>query len=461
MASWRDGFKEPETLKATLEFLSAIRTNMLLRNDVCDIFMEMINEYNHTPDPSRIGSFHDLLDLATELRARIIGQKNSFTYGAYGALHSFRAKSHVCDGTAGSCSSRIRRNSDLNGACRLSIYKYATRIADILVKILPKFYFTLLAVFIRIRDETKWLAQKCNEKSGVLYQWFTGSEKAHSHVGCPYADVDKLPRGFNPSDMQSEDPAYRIKDVIFELIEDYGCLRTLIRMLKTSKYSAVALLDNYSVCTFEEDCNKCMCVARKARVIKRATNTANDRSTKLRVNRRVPRVRGRESAYDGSIITKAIPKEKADEQAATSRDVTKASGTELPSAGAETNSRSRRSLKSESLACPVTTTVHLADSGPKAQAITSPSGNQAEVQKTGPGYPNSDIMYFNSPSYSSQSGYRGDYLQDVRVGSEGNTGSNSTLCGAAAGCLLVGCVGFGAAYVFNIGGFGTMVNSLF
>ncbi|GIX62811.1 PII-type proteinase precursor [Babesia caballi] len=458
MTEWWN-IQEPRTLKAALEFLSAIRTNMLLRNDICDIFMEMINEYNHTPDPSRIGSFHDLLDLATELRARIIGVQ-SFDYGDYAAFHRFRAKSLVCDGTACSCSSRIRGNSNLNGACRLSIYEYANRIAVMLVKILPKLYFTLLAVYIRIKDETKWLPQRCNEKSGVLYRWFTESYNLHQSSGCTYLDVNQYSRGFNPSDMQSNDPTYRIKDVIFELIEDYGCLRTLIRMLKTSKYSAVASLDNYSVCTLEEDCNKCKCVTRNARVTKRVKPTSTNHRTVSGSNRRVPRVRGRESAYDGSITTEANPKEKAGEQGATNGTRSNAPGTVSTVAGSEAQSRSRRSLTSGYSAGPVTPTVPPADSGPNTQAITSSSPSLADVPQTGSGHPSNGIMYFTGPSYS-QSSYSGDYLQETSVAPQSNPNSNSTACGAAAGLLAVGCVGFGAAYVFDIGGFGTMVNGMF
>ncbi|GIX62819.1 DUF87 domain-containing protein [Babesia caballi] len=453
MTEWWN-IQEPKTLKAALELLTAIRTNMDLRNQICSVLMEMINEDNHTPDPSRIGSFHDLLDLATELRTRIIGVQN-FDYGVYKSLKTCRKILHVCKKSSDTC-----RN--VGNRCFANFYHCADAIADILVVILPKLYFTLLALLAKLNDDDKWLAQQCSYSYGVLHKWLTDKDDLHvSAKGCPYSKVDKLHCGYVTADIKTNDPGYKFKNVIFELVEDYGCLRILIITMKNGRYGSYVSSSELLSRNLEQDCNKCKCRTPKADVRKPVKPSTKGQRLASYSNGRVPRVSGRPIPNE-TIVTYAIdPSKSAGNRGAASGENTNATGTASTADGNDVNRRSRRSVSSNAPVTPVTTTVPPSDSGPKAQAITSPSGNQADVQKTGPGYPNSDVMYFNNPSYSSQSGYSGGYWQAVRVGSECNTGSNSTLCGAAAGILAVGCVGVGAAYVFDIGGFGSMVNSMF
>ncbi|GIX65966.1 cell division protein FtsK [Babesia caballi] len=450
-----ENIQEPKTLKETLELLTVIRTNMDLRNQICSILIEMINEDNHTPDPSRIGSFHDLLDLATELRTRIIGVQN-FDYGVYKSLKTCRKNLHVCKKSSDAC-----RN--VGNRCFANFYHCADAIADILVVILPKLYFTLLAFLAKLNDDDKWLAQQCSNSYGVLHKWLTDKDDLHLvSKDCPYYKVDKLRRGYVTADIKTNDPGYKFKNVIFELVENYGCLRILIITMKNGRYGSYVSSSEMLSRNLEQDCNKCKCRPPKATVKARVKPITKGQRLASYSNGRVPRIKGRESKNDALIITEAIPKKKADEQATTNGTRSNAPGTVSTVAGSESQSRSRRSLTSEFSAGPVTPTVPPSDSGPNTQAITSPSPSLADVPQTGSGHPKNGVMYFSSPS-SSYSSHTNPTFLETRIHEvrSGDSGSNSAACGAAAGLLAVGCVGVGAAYVFDIGGFGTMVNGMF
>ncbi|GIX62821.1 alpha/beta hydrolase [Babesia caballi] len=433
MTEWWN-IQEPKTLKAALELLTAIRTSQDLRNEVCHLFSTYINGHCNPNDAHERHPVHKLLDRVTELRARIIG-KESFKYGEYDAFRKSLKSLHACGRKLDACENG-------GSACSLNIFGCAESVVDILVKILPKLYITLVGLLAKLWYRKKWLSQACNDKNGVLHQWFVQSYELHQSDKCPYSTVEKLPCGFGEADMQSEDRGHRIKGTVFELVDDYGSLRTLIVMMKNSKYAKLLPKSDLFNGTLEEICFKCTCVPR-------ATKIHEPKLTNSRVKGAAVMTRGgrsRRSAEQKPPVPASVRSEPASNQdvAATAVVTTVETAPETTAPGSKTIHAVGKTM-----------TGTRTDMNP--ELITD-----VMSRSDGSGPTNNGIMFLHSGNESYQS--KGPYdstIYNVIAPPQSNTGSNSAACGAAAGLLAVGCVGVGAAYVFDIGGFGSMVNSMF
>ncbi|GIX66245.1 uncharacterized protein BcabD6B2_56810 [Babesia caballi] len=433
MADLWNLIKKPENFKAMLEFLTVLRTTLELRNATCHVLMKKINQGNKVRDPSRIGAFHEFLDIVTELRARLIGQQGSFDYGAYKNLQSARKKLHVCR-------DQNSFSRDCGGLCTLNIDECAEAIADIIIPILPELYITLISVWIKLIRDNRCLSKNCNDSSGVLYRWLINNEALHTVSACPYFNVSKSHPGFNHAEIQSKDPTYKIKEVIEKLVGYSGCLRTLILMMKRNKYEILPDAE-FSIETLQDDFYKCMCIPVQSTGGEDANSVTQRRSAR-RINSSFPRTRSRRNASTrGPNANKSV------------------------TAGTVTT-ESRKPPQASSNTTDVQADVAVTAPGNHDSVSSSAVLNTQSAGTSSPvmGYRNqNDVLhmwYHKNSSHSNTLDYN-YYMQDSFAGINSKRGSSCAASGAAVGCLLVGCVGVGAAYGFNIGGFGTMVNSLF
>ncbi|GIX66183.1 halomucin, putative [Babesia caballi] len=452
MADWWDVIPQPTTLKATFELLTAIRTDMVLRNTICSILLKEINKNGSIVDKSKIGSFHELLNNVTELRQRILGG-NQIGYGDYETLHKCCTKTHYCDGTARACSNKILKHGDSSGACFLNIRECATRIVEVLINILPKLYVTLIAVLTKLWHDGSWRTVFCNHKDGRLYKMFTSSGNIHSYEKCPYFSVKQLPFGFRVGDMQSKDPGYTITDVIEKLVGDSGCLRTLIQMMKNSQSSTVSLSNYPSIGTIDNVGTWSECKCPDAKPSKTTTPIIKPL---IRPRRSVPRP------------TVKRPRQKI--HRTTSDKIQSTKETKNQTKPVNTDPSVAKAPDTRSVASDITTR-------PSTIATTLPNDNAAANvtnRDTANEFPFMN-PYYVTGSYQ-KNNYKWDYdsrtsmyseapsqptIYNITAAQSTQSNSNCAASGVAAGCLLVGCVGVGAAYGFNLGGFGTMVNSLF
>ncbi|GIX66194.1 phage tail protein [Babesia caballi] len=423
MDCWWDCIKAPDTLKATLEFLTATRTTLELRNEICHQLMKMISEKECGHNSSRICAINELFDCATELRARIIGQNASTEYGAYKDLHHCCLKLHVCNGTyVAYCDGTNDCMYDYyddgkSQICAFNIQACAKKIVCVLLEVLPKFYITLFAILARLWNDGTWQFQRCNDEKGSLYKLLTGKENVHENASCPYYGAIKLPFGFSKTDLKSGDRADTIEKVIKKLVGDSGCLRTLINMMKKSNVESCSSISS-SIGTLDKVSSwyKCTCYAVDTDFDARIPpiNPVVRRARRTRQPRSVKRASGRDKIAPSS---------------------------------------------STSVSTTITST---ADTEPNVSHLAGNTGSSANAYGTGDVGDQKYLYFANSggASYAATSYYSGN-LQELKNVVQAGSGSNCAASGAAVGCLLVGCVGVGAAYGFNIGGFGTMVNSLF
>ncbi|GIX62815.1 lysine-specific demethylase 4B, putative [Babesia caballi] len=447
MASCQYVFKEPDTLKATLEFLSAIRANILLRKTVCDVFTEYSGEYcNH--EAPKWHRFHKFLEDSIELRSRILGQPEKdkhAIYEDYQKIASFRGESEVCDDHIDGCMIKVPKKRSYITVCLGNINACARKIAEVLLKVFPKFYNTLNSVLAKLWDDVHWFRQRCNDTNGALYKLLCDGG-IHERQNCPYSEMEKLALGFRKDDINGTSRGEDIQGAINALIGHAGSLWALIVLIKKHAVKTASLPLYAAIGTKTPYNTRCLCIERKVEAgeetsynsyrSSRQTRSSADRSSG---NTRT-RGRTRRSAPVASVTVN--PKIIANSDASEVTDT-------------------RVSVTATSVAVG-TPTVSASITKP-GNTYATPSGNQADVPQTGSGYPNGDIMYFHSLS-SSYSSHQTPTLQETRlqeVRSSTGSGSNRTACGAAAGLLAVGCVGVGAAYVFDIGGFGTMVNGMF
>ncbi|GIX66241.1 uncharacterized protein BcabD6B2_56770 [Babesia caballi] len=470
MADSGNNIKGPTTLKAILEFLSAIRTNMLLRNEICDILMHMINENNHTPDPSRIGSFHDLLDLAVYLRARIIGAKNSEKYGDYENIWGCQNECDVCGESIRACADNIiactgntpTDECDITD-CLKYIRQCAKEVVEILLKVLPRLYRTMIAFLSRLDEDGKLLFQQCNNENTMLYKWLTNNDSLHQTANCPYYGADEFPRGFTKGDMGSSDEGEQLGAIMYALVGSSGYLRQLIEMMNNSNKESVKPSIDTSIEAMSHDrfIKRCICCD-----VDDAFNTR--KPTKTTVTRRSAQT-PRRTRKSRSIRKSA----KAASDATSQQSVTP----EKVTSAAHVASR----------VSPATTTVSSSDVGSVLDATQSTTADTDERTNTGVdnGGPmitriDSDATSTSLPNNGASNNLTDKYkwffdpktthisvapsqyiMYNVSASPQGNTGGSSCAASAAAGLLAVGCVGVGAAYVFDIGGFGTMVNGMF
>ncbi|GIX66188.1 Ig-like domain-containing protein [Babesia caballi] len=471
MDCWWNNIQVPITLKATLEFLSATRTTLELRNEICHQLMQMTNEKECGHNSSRICAVNELFDCATELRTRIIGPCDSAKYGAYEALHHCCLKLHVCQGTyvvecdkSRGCSYTYYDDEESSPVCALNIQACAKKIVCVLLEVLPKFYITLIAILARLWNDGTWYKLYIN-KGGPLCDALTRNGKIHECAECPYAKVQQPAVGLNKVDIKGTDPGDKIEAVMLKLVGERGCLRTIIDMMKSSdgasewstNYSSIGTLDKVS------SWYTCTCVKRddNADIIKRTPRKPKPRCTP----RRVPcRNRRRRNAENGGSNTNA---------SATTGDDKVEGYSPTTSAAVET-------VASSDISSAVNTAQSTnADIGNRVSTIaTTLRNDSAATNVTNRDMANKYLFmnpYYVTGSYQ-KNNYKWEYDSRTSMYSEApsqptiynitaaqSTQSNSSCAasGVAAGCLLVGCVGVGAAYGFNLGGFKTLVNSLF
>ncbi|GIX65968.1 RNA 2',3'-cyclic phosphodiesterase [Babesia caballi] len=446
MTGWREGIKEPDTLKATLEFLSAIRANILLRNTICDVFSDYGNGYcSH--EASNRNPFHTLLENIVDLRARLLGHDKSGQYGSYGdyqAIVDFIGDSKECDNLTRECIINVRRKGSTTAVCLANLDACAKKLAGVILKVLPNLYNTLNSVLARLWDDGKWLFKRCNDENGSLYKLLTSDGDIHDKEECPYSKMGKLKLGFTKGDIHSQVLGEKVQDTINSLVGNSGSLWSLIVLIKGNNIVSASSSLYASIGNKNQFNTRCLCIERTVEANETSHNIyGSNRQARSSVrsaggNAPTRRRRARRSAPPASVpvTPKTIDNPDVSTAPKSHGPVT------APSVTVGTHTLSASTTKPRN-------------------TYATPSRKQADVPLPGEGYPNNGIMYFHSPSSSSQSRFGGDNWQETRVEPQSNPNSNCAASGVAAGCVLVGCVGVGAAYGFNIGGFGTMVNSMF
>ncbi|GIX66196.1 uncharacterized protein BcabD6B2_56320 [Babesia caballi] len=466
MAYWWDCIQAPTTLKATLEFLTVLRTTLELRNAICDILLLTINKANKVVDTSKIGAFHELLDCATELRARIIGENASAEYETYKDLHHCCLKLHVCQGTyvvecdsSRGCSYIYYDDERNSPVCAFNIQTCAKKIVCILLEVLPEFYITLFAILARLWNDGTWYKLYIN-KSGPLCDALTSTGKIHESAGCPYAKVKQLSVGLNKADINSGVTGDQIEAVMLKLVGECGCLRTLINMMKSSdcasgwssNYPSIGTLDKVS------SWYKCTCVKRddSVKTIKCTQRKPKPRCTPRRVpcnNRRRRNAGNAGSNTNASATTGHVDRVEGPSSSVSSSTATVASSNISSAVNTTQSTTSTHLGKRVSKNVPPFTNLISRIDGDATS--TSPS-----ISGAGTRFPYYKWNFDPNETYISEAP-QNPTIYNVVAGSSQASNSSCAASGVAAGCLLVGCVGVGAAYGFNIGGFKTMVNSLF
>ncbi|GIX66191.1 rod shape-determining protein MreC [Babesia caballi] len=450
MAYWWEVIEEPKTLKAALELLTAIRTNQVLRNTICDVFSVYSGSSCNLDVECQRHPFHKLLDAATELRTRIIGPINSRCYGKYEVIYGCSTKTTGCNGTLRACSKNVRNQGCDSDECMENIHAFAEKVFIILLRVLLKLSITLKALFEKINLDGRLLYQRCDYENGDLYKWFTGCGECHKSHNCPFIGKYQLPTGFTKDDMKCKDAGWQIESVLKTLVGKGGSLLELAAIMRRIKPKDIYYANYISSEDLARADSKCTCeplttdvtrangrVAASGRSRRSTTGTSQTRARRGVVTK--PNVR------EGS-TSKSRHRRQTSETASVNKDV-------------------------QTEAKPVVTCAIKLDEATVEQngTVTPPQipTRQSELQGAlsyteAGGYSQNGILYFNNRhSSSSYNGYSPPQMQESTQQEPKACFLSSVPSGPAAVGGVLACVGVGAAYIFNLGGFKTMVNSLF
>ncbi|GIX62813.1 amino acid adenylation domain-containing protein [Babesia caballi] len=444
MANWWESIEEPKTLKAALELLTAIRTNLVLRNEMCVIFCEETSGKCNPLDPSQRHAFHKFLDAATELRARIIGATKSGEYGSYDTIFKCRDNLNACGGSLRGCTRNILKTGDPSGDCLELVHHCADAFVVMIARVLPKLYMSLLALLKIINDNPRSMYQRCAYDKGVIYQWLTGCDYSHNCNECPFSAAYQLPGGFLKDDMMSNDLGMRLEATLKSLVGDSGCLRTLIVAMRKIDARRPLFSKELRIKVRDQFNPQCKCKRSEAdntvsadtnvRVVSRVSRSAS-RPTRVR-SRRSTTVNTPSSLVDGRVKAPVVQ-----------------NGANTGITGSATTGTTTSAIARAPPTAPVV---------PAQKTVKDSSGvSPVASLYTGFGSDNQNTRFYLHKPGPHVTWYDTSKFQEVGSMTSSNPNSNRTACGAAAGLLAVGCVGAGAAYVFDIGGFGTMVNGMF
>ncbi|GIX66243.1 uncharacterized protein BcabD6B2_56790 [Babesia caballi] len=304
----------------------------------------------------------------------------------------------------------------------------------------------MMSVWAKLWDDVTYSHQKCNDRDGVLYKLFTSVVDIHEKEKCPYKTLKKLEIGLSQDDMRSNSRGVDVEDAIKSLVWPTGGLWALISLIKKNRFVSAPLPLYASIGTLNPSRTPCKCIEPKVEVIKTTIHSgygSNRQTSSVRSaggNATTIRGRTRRSTVSPSVTTTPKP---------------------IANPDVSTVTHTHGSFTASSITA----------GKPAATDITTSSANNYSMSNntynyesyTGVAGGSNNTLYLHDPNYASYSSHPTSTLQETRIQeiSSGVLDSNSTACGAAAGLLAVGCVGVGAAYVFDIGGFGTMVNGMF
>ncbi|GIX66247.1 GSCFA domain protein [Babesia caballi] len=454
MTYWWDNIQQPETLKEALELLAAIRTNQVLRNEICNVFTEHINGRCNPQDASQRHPFHKLLDDASVLSGRMMGQPQNCKledYGKYQTIYNSGCKLTYCNGTISGCSRRVRDGLDNSGACLATIHDCADKIVDILLRVLPKLYNALNSLLARLWDDVKWFLQSCNDKNGELYKLLTLNSDIHDKEGCPYKTLEKLEIGVSQDDMRSNSRADKVEAAIKSLVWPTGSLSILIDLIKKNKTLSSSML-YAKIGNINPSNTRCLCIVPKAELSKATTPIVKPSVRSRRSVPRAPVRKPRQKAQRGTSDKIESTDETKNQANPVNTDPSVAKAHDGP--GSVSNITTRTSTIATTSNDSAASNIANRDTANKF-LFMNPYYVTGSYQKNNYKwhYDSRTSMYSEAPSQPT--------IYNITAAQSTQSGSRCAASGAAVGCLLVGCVGVGAAYGFNIGGFGTMVNSLF
>ncbi|GIX66185.1 dynactin [Babesia caballi] len=449
MANWWEIIEEPKTLKAALELLTAIRTNQVLRNTICDVFSVYSGTSCDPHDQCQGHPFHRLLDAATELRTRIIGPINSQSYGNYEIIYGCSKKTTGCDGTLRACSKNVRNQGYASLECMESIHAFAEKVFIILLRVLLKLSITLKALFEKINLDGRLLYQRCNYENGDLYKWFTGCGECHKSPNCPFIGKYQLPTGFTKADMQCKDDGWQIESVLKTLVGKGGSLLELAAIMRRIKPIDIYYANYISSEDLARTESRCTCEPLTTDVTTRPNGgvTASRRSRRSITD--TPDIGSRRGIGKKPNIKESGKSKSRHRRQTTERDpVNKDVQTESTPVVTGVSKPSESTLGTTGTAAPPPNPTH-----------------QSELRGTlysGTGSSPNGILYLYSPN--STNSYNGNFTHKMQESTQQEPKAcflSSVPSGPAAVGGVLACFGVGAAYVFNLGGFKTMVNSLF
>ncbi|GIX66181.1 GTPase-activating protein gyp7 [Babesia caballi] len=450
MAYWWEVIEEPKTLKAALELLTAIRTNQVLRNTICDVFSVYSGSSCNLDVECQRHPFHKLLDAATELRTRIIGPINSRCYGKYEVIYGCSTKTTGCNGTLRACSKNVRNQGCDSDECMENIHAFAEKVFIILLRVLLKLSITLKALFEKINLDGRLLYQRCDYEKGDLYKWFTGCGECHKSHNCPFIGKYQLPTGFTKDDMKCKDAGWQIESVLKTLVGKGGSLLELAAIMRRIKPKDIYYANYISSEDLARTESRCTCEPLTNDVTRtNGRGAASGRSRRSITN--TPDIGSRRGiGKKPNIKETGNSKSRKRREVSETASVKKKNQTEATPVVTSVSKLSESSVDTTGPAVPPPNPTHQSEL-PGALSYTEAGG-----------YSQNGILFFNKPNSSSS--YNGHFTPQMQESTQPETTacvfSSVPPVPAAVGAVLA-CVGVGAAYVFNLGGFKTMVHSLF